>query len=156
MKKLLMGSMIATMTLLSFSGCAPKGYSESAVGSTMKVEPGIVQSVRQVQINNKGVGNTLGTVVGAVAGGVAGSTVGGGAGQTVATVAGTAIGGVVGGIAGDSMDNQYGQEVVVKLDSGRTVATVLRINGASAMLQAGQAVNVFIAADGSISNVVPR
>ncbi len=156
MKKILLSSILAGLTLMGTTGCAPKGYAQSTVGSAMKVEAGVVQSVRQVQINNKGVGNTLGSVVGAVAGGVAGSTVGGGAGRTVAAVAGTALGGVVGGMAGDSMDNQYGQEIVVKLNSGRTLATVLPINGAAAMLQAGQAVNVFLAPDGSIKNIVPR
>ncbi len=156
MKKVLISSILLGMTLLSTTGCAPKGYAQSTVGEAMTVEPGVVQSVRQVQVNNNGVGNTLGSVVGAVAGGVAGSTIGGGAGQTVAAVAGTALGGVVGGMAGDNMDNQYGQEVVVKLNSGRTIATVLRVNGASSMLRAGQAVNVFLSNNGSISNIVPQ
>ena len=156
MKKVLISSIFLSMVLLSTTGCAPKGYAQSTVGEAMTVEPGVVQSVRQVQVNNNGVGNTLGGVVGAVAGGVAGSTVGGGAGQAVATVAGTAIGSVIGGMAGDNMDNQYGQEIVVKLNNGRTIATVLRVNGASAMLRPGQAVNVFLSNTGSISNIVPR
>ena len=156
MKKILISSVIVSLALLTTTSCAPKGYAQSTVGEAMVVEPGIVQSVRQVQVNNDGVGNTLGSVVGAVAGGVAANHVGGGSGQAVATVAGTALGGVLGGMAGNNMDNQYGQEIVVKLNSGKTVATVLRINGAAAMVQPGQAVNVFFSSTGGISNIVPR
>jgi len=156
MKKILISSVIVSLALLTTTSCAPKGYAQSTVGEAMVVEPGIVQSVRQVQVNNDGVGNTLGSVVGAVAGGVAANHVGGGSGQAVATVAGTALGGVLGGMAGNNMDNQYGQEIVVKLDSGKTVATVLRVNGAAAMVQPGQAVNVFFSSTGGINNIVPR
>jgi outer membrane lipoprotein SlyB len=106
-------------------------------------------------MDNNGVGNTLGGIVGSVAGAAAGSQVGGGTGRIVATVLGTALGGVAGGMAGDSLDTDYGQEVVVKLNNGRTVATVLRINGATEALRPGQAVNVFSAA-GRISNISPR
>ena len=155
MKKVLISSMIISLTLLT-TGCAPKGYAQSTIGETMTVEPGVIQSVRQVQVNNNGVGNTLGSVVGSVAGGVAGNHVGGGSGRDVATVAAVAIGGVLGGMAGDNMDNQYGQEIVVKLNSGKTVATVLRINGSAAMVRPGQAVNVFFSNAGGISNIVPR
>jgi len=156
MKKILISSIIVSLTLLTTTGCAPKGYAQSTIGESMTVEPGIVQSVRQVQVNNNGVGNTLGSVVGAVAGGAAGSHVGGGTGQAVATVAGVALGSVIGGMTGNNMDNQYGQEIVVKLNSGKTVATVLRVNGATAMVQAGQAVNVFFSSTGGISNIVPQ
>ena len=156
MRKVLISSMLISLTILTTTGCAPKGYAQSTIGETMTVEPGVVQSVRQVQVNNNGVGNTLGSVVGAVAGGAAGNQVGGGTGQVVASVAGAALGSVIGGIAGDNMDNQYGQEIVVKLDSGKTVATVLRVNGAAAMVQPGQAVNVFFSSTGGINNIVPR
>jgi outer membrane lipoprotein SlyB len=156
MKKVLISSMIVSLSLLSTTGCAPKGYDQSSIGASMRVEPGVVQSVRQVQVNNNGVGNTLGSVVGAVAGGAAGSHVGGGTGQAVASVTGSVLGSVIGGMAGNNMDNQYGQEIVVKLNSGKTVATVLRVNGAAAMVQPGQAVNVFFNNSGGISNIVPQ
>jgi len=155
MKKILISSFIG-LTLIATTGCAPKGYAQSNVGQSMNVEAGVVQSVRQVQVNNNGVGNTLGSVVGAVAGGAAGNQVGGGTGRAVATVVGTALGGVLGGMAGNNMDNNYGQEIVVKLNTGRTVATVLRINGASAPVAPGQAVNVFFSGNGKISNIVAR
>ena len=104
--------------------------------ASVNLEPRVVQSVRQVQVNNNGVGNILGSVVGAVTAG--------------------AIGSVLGGLNRNNMDNQYGQEIVVKLNSGKTVATVLRINGSVAMVRPGQAVNVFFSSAGGISNIVPR
>lgn len=154
MKRILVSTSLVLALMLT-TGCAPKGYDQSTVGQNMTVEPGVVQSVRQVSMENNGVGNTLGGIVGSVAGSAAGSHVGGGTGQIVATVLGAALGGVAGGTIGDQMDTNYGQEVIVKLNNGQTVATVLRINGATEQLSVGQAVNVFLSA-GKISNISPR
>ncbi len=154
MKKILISSALA-LSMIVGTGCAPKGYAQSTVGQTMQVEPGVVQSVKQVVIDGNGVGNTIGGVVGTVAGTAAGRQVGGGTGQVVASVLGAAIGGVVGGSVGDQLDTNYGQEVVVRLNSGRTVATVLRINQTTPLLSPGQAVNVFMSS-GTISNISPR
>ncbi len=154
MKKILIGSALA-LSMIIGTGCAPKGYARSTVGQTMQVEPGVVQSVKQVVIDGNGVGNTIGGVVGTVAGTAAGRQVGGGTGQVVATVLGAALGGVAGGTIGNEMDTNYGQEVVVRLNSGRTLATVLPINQTSPMLAPGQAVNVFMSG-GTISNISPR
>jgi|GEM_PF-1055779 len=154
MKKILISSALA-VTLITTVGCAPRGYETATVGQQMTVEPGVVQSVKTVVINSQGVGNTLGGIVGAVAGGAAGNQVGGGTGKTVATVLGTAVGAALGGTVGDQIDTNYGQEVVVKLNSGRTVATVLRINESTPALGVGQAVNVFFSG-GKISNISAR
>ena len=154
MKKILLSSALALAMLLG-TGCAPKGYAQSTVGQSMQVEPGIVQSVKQVVIDGNGIGNTLGGVVGAVAGTAAGRQVGGGSGQIVASVLGAALGSVAGGSIGDTLDTNYGQEVVVRLNSGKTVATVLRINSSTPMLAPGQAVNVFMSG-GTISNISAR
>lgn len=154
MKKILLSSALA-LAMLLVTGCAPKGYAQSTVGQSMQVEPGIVQSVKQVVIDGNGVGNTLGGVVGAVAGTAAGRQVGGGSGQIVASVLGAALGSVAGGSIGNTLDTNYGQEVVVRLNSGKTVATVLRINSSTPMLAPGQAVNVFMSG-GTISNISAR
>ena len=154
MKKILVSSVLALM-MIAGTGCAPKGYAQSRVGQNMQVEPGVVQSVKQVAIDGNGVGNTLGGIVGTVAGAAAGRQVGGGTGQIVASVLGAALGGVAGGSIGDKMDTNYGQEVVVRLTNGKTVGTVLRINQTSPMLAPGQAVNVFMSG-GGISNISPR
>jgi len=154
MKTILISSALA-MALLMSTGCAPKGYAQSTVGQKMTVEPGVVQSVKRVVVDNNKVGNTLGGIVGSVAGGVGGGHVGGGTGQIVASVLGAAIGGVVGGTVGDKIDTDYGQEVIVKLSNGKTVATVLRINETTPALSPGQAVNVF-SSGGKISNISAR
>ena len=154
MKKILISSALA-LSMIIVAGCAPKGYAQSKVGQNMQVESGVVQSVKQVVIDGNGIGNTLGGIVGTVAGTAAGRQVGGGSGQVVASVLGAALGSVVGGSIGNEMDTNYGQEVVVRLNNGKTVATVLRINQTSPMLTPGQAVNVFISA-GTISNISPR
>lgn len=154
MKTIFTATIFALMVLF-FTGCVPKGYTKSAVGQNMTVQPGVVQSVRQVAMENNGVGNVLGGIVGTVAGTAAGAKVGGGTGQVVATVLGGALGSVAGGMAGDQLDTDYGQEVIVKLNNGQTVATVLRINGQTQALQAGQAVNVFFSG-GSIANISPQ
>ena len=154
MKKLLISSVLA-LSMIIGTGCAPKGYAQSRVGQNMQVESGVVQSVKRVVIDGDGVGNTIGGIVGTIAGTAAGRQVGQGSGQVVASVVGAALGSVVGGTIGDQMDTNYGQEVVVRLNNGKTVATVLRINQTSPMLTPGQAVNVFISA-GTISNISPR
>lgn len=154
MKKILVSSALV-LTMIVGTGCAPKGYAKSTVGQNMQVEPGVVQSVKQVAIDGNGVGNTIGGVVGTVAGAAAGRQVGGGTGQIVASVLGAAIGAVAGGTVGDKLDTNYGQEVIVRLNNGKTVATVLRINETTPMLAPGQAVNVFMSG-GSISNISPR
>ena len=137
------------------TGCAPKGISNSQVGQSMIVKPGVVQSVQIVTLNTKGVGNALGGVIGAAAGAVAGNHVGGGTGKAIATAAGTVMGGVVGGMAGDAMDTNYGQQIVVRLNNGETVGTVLRLNGATPQVVVGQAVNVLYSG-GKVVNVTAR
>ncbi len=154
MKQLIVSFLVMVLSLMVI-GCAPRGYAPSSVGQSMRVEPGVVESVREVTLDNNGVGNTIGGIVGSVAGAAAGAQVGGGTGRVVATVFGTAIGGVAGGTVGDRLDTDYGQEVVVRLNSGRTVATVLRINGATQALRPGEAVNVFFSGN-RISNISPR
>jgi len=153
-KKILISSVLVWSMIIG-TGCAPKGYAQSTVGQNMQVEPGVVQSVKQVVIDGNGIGNTLGGIVGTVAGTAAGRQVGGGTGQVVASVLGAALGSVAGGSIGDQMDTNYGQEVVVRLNNGRTMGTVLRINKTTQMLAPGQAVNVFMSG-GTISNISPR
>jgi outer membrane lipoprotein SlyB len=155
MKKLIISSMLG-LTLMVTSGCAPRGYAQSNVNQAMRVEPGVITSIKQVAINNNGVGNGLGTVLGTAAGAVLGDKVGGGSGRYIATAVGAVAGGVAGGMAGDQMDSRYGVEVVVKLNNGQTVATVLPQNESLSVLGAGQAVNVLYTSNGQIANISPR
>ena len=154
MKKILLIASLIIATLLS-TGCSSRGYAQSSVGQNMQVEPGLVQSVKKVIIDSRGTGNALGGIVGSLAGAAAGTHVGGGTGQVIASVLGAALGSVAGGTVGNELDTNYGQEVIVKLNNGRTVATVLRINESTPALIPGQAVNVFTSG-GKISNISAR
>ena len=96
-------------------GCTPRvggnDYVVSGAQGSYDVEYGTVVSFRHVRINNE----SSGTVVGA-------------------------LGGAALGAAGaNNMGNQNGVEVVVKLDSGRTLAVV---QGADMTFTPGQAVMV--------------
>jgi len=155
MKKVIISSMLA-LTLMSTTGCAPRGYAQSNVNQAMRVEPGVITSIKQVAINNNGVGNGVGVALGAATGAVLGDKVGGGTGKYIATAVGAVAGGVAGGMVGDQLDSRYGVEVVVKLNNGQTVAAVLPQNESLSVLGAGQAVNVLYTADGKIANISPR
>jgi outer membrane lipoprotein SlyB len=152
--KVLITSLL-TLSIIASTGCAPRGYAKSSVNQAMVVKKGVITSIKQVEINNDGVGNGLGVALGTVAGGVVGNKVGGGTGKAIATAAGAIAGGVMGGMAGDQLDARYGVEVVVKLDNGNSVATVLPANGALSALGRGQAVNV-IYSGGKIVNISPQ
>ncbi len=154
MKKILIGSGVALILMLS-TGCSPRGIAQSQVNQSMIVKSGVVSAIKQVEINNNGVGNGIGMVLGTATGGVLGNRVGGGTGKVLATAVGAVAGGVVGGMVGDNMDARYGVEVVVKLENGASVGTVLRSNGALSQLSVGQAVNVMYSG-GKIVNISPR
>lgn len=154
MKKILISSMLL-LTLISATSCASRGYAQSNVNQAMKVEPGVITSIKEVALNNKGVGNALGIVLGSATGAILGNKVGGGTGKYLATAAGAVAGGVAGGLAGNTIDTQYGVEVVVQLTNGQTVASVLPSNGALSALGKGQAVNV-IYSNGKVTNISPR
>ncbi|MHB1143329.1 MAG: outer membrane lipoprotein [Thiobacillus sp.] len=116
-------SLIAAGTLL-LAGCPAglggKDYSRSQARSVQEVQMGIVESVREVNI--EGTKTPVGAGAGAVVGGVAGSTVGGGRGSVVGAAIGAVLGGVGGAAAEEAVTRQKGIEITVKLDSGRMIA----------------------------------
>ena len=116
-------SLIAAGTLL-LAGCPAglggKDYSRSQARTVQEVQMGIVESVREVNI--EGTKTPVGAGAGAVVGGVAGSTVGGGRGSVVGAAIGAVLGGVGGAAAEEAVTRQKGIEITVKLDSGRMIA----------------------------------
>src|SRR4030042_1008144 len=113
-------ALIPASTLL-LTGC-PAGlggsdYSRSQARTAQEVKTGIVESVREVNI--EGTKTPIGAGAGAVVGGVAGSTVGGGRGSAVGTAVGAVLGGLGGAAAEEAVTRQKGVEITVKLDSGR-------------------------------------
>lgn len=156
MKKILISSVLA-LTLLSVTGCSTDGLvaPTSEVGKQLVIEEGVVKSVKEVALPSTGMGSTIGGMLGAVAGGVTGSQVGAGIGESVATVAGTVVGGVVGNKVGETATANKGQAVVVRLTSGKTVSTTLKIDEETPLLTVNQEVNVFFSGE-TISNVLAR
>lgn len=115
----------AVAALLLVEGCAAPGmgsgsYSRTEARREHSVRMGVVESVREVQL--EGTRSGIGPAAGAIVGGIAGSGVGQGRGAAVGTV----LGGVAGGIAGQAAEQvatkRAGIEITVKLDNGQYVA----------------------------------
>ncbi|BAU46801.1 membrane protein [Sulfurifustis variabilis] len=118
---------ILAVTVLLLPACASSmsgsAYERSQARTAYDVQMGIVEHIREVQIEGTKSG------VGAVAGGAAGSVVGREAGSSpvgraVGGIAGAVIGGVAGAAAEEGVTRQKGYEITVKLDSGRLLAVV--------------------------------
>lgn len=102
------------------AGCASTQtgdvYTRQEAREEMIVEFGLVEDVRQVQI--EGTASGVGTVSGAVVGGIAGSTVGGGRGSAIASVLGAVVGGAIGSSIEEDATKRVGVEITVRLESG--------------------------------------
>ena len=129
-------------------GCASRRsgsvYSRSQAQKAQKVELGVVESVRSVEI--EGTKSPVGPVAGGAVGGAAGSTVGGGSGRTVATVVGAVVGGILGAVVEEKVTKKDGLEITIKLDSGKLVAVTQE---SDVMFQAGERVRVLTGSDGT-------
>ena len=117
-------SALLVAALIALTGCASgtggKDYSRAQTRSVQEVQMGIVESVREVNI--EGTKTPIGAGAGAVVGGVAGSTVGSGRGSVVGTAVGAVLGGLGGAAAEEVVTRKKGVEITVKLDSGRLIA----------------------------------
>ena len=115
---------VAALALASLNACAPSlsggSYTRDQAQREQNVRMGVVESVRQVQI--EGTRSSVGPAAGAVVGGIAGSNVGHGRGAAVGAVLGSVAGGVAGQAAEQAATRQPGLEITVKLDSGRMIA----------------------------------
>ncbi len=115
---------LLTAAVVALAGCASgvggKDYSRSQTRAVQEVQMGMVESVREVNI--EGTKTPIGAGAGAVVGGVAGSTVGGGKGSMVGAALGAVLGGLGGAAAEEGITRQKGVEITVKLDSGRMLA----------------------------------
>lgn len=129
------------------AGCAstgPRDYTRSEARVVQTVAYGTVESVRAVRLaEDKPI---VGTVAGAALGGLLGNSIGHGGGRAAATV----IGAVGGGIAGNAIERnvtaQDGQEIVVRLENGTSIAVV---QPGTQDFEAGQRVRVLTGPKGS-------
>lgn len=123
-RRLLVLSLLVATALLA--GCASSrssgAYSRGETRQEMAVRTGVVESVREVQI--EGTKSGVGTAAGAVVGGVGGSNLGGGRGQIVGAVVGAVVGGIAGAAVEEGVTRKTGVEITVKLDSGQLTAVV--------------------------------
>ncbi len=124
MKAIRFVSFLVLATLLAGCVSSKSGevYSRDEARQVMTVELGVVEFVKEVQVEGEKSG--LGTAGGAIIGGVAGSTIGGGKGSTLAALGGAIIGGIAGNVAEEKITDFNGLEITVKLDSGKAIATV--------------------------------
>ena len=140
-------ALVLAAAALTATGCAsygPADYSSREARAEQSVSYGTVESVRPARINEEHA--PVGTIAGAALGGLLGNQIGHGGGRAAATI----LGAVGGGLAGNAIEHhatqQNGAEIVVRLDSGRTVAVV---QGASESFQRGDRVRVLSGAAGS-------
>lgn len=109
------------------SGLGSGDYERGEARRVYEVKMGVVESVRNVQI--EGTESGVGAVAGGAVGGIAGSSVGGGKGQAIGAVLGAVAGGVAGAAAEEALTRKPGLEITVRLDSGRTIAVVQEDTG---------------------------
>lgn len=104
------------------SGLGSGDYERKEARRVYEVKTGVVESVRTVKL--EGTDSNVGTVAGGVVGGVAGSGVGSGKGSAIGAVLGAVAGGVAGKAVEEVATRKTALEIVVRLDSGRTIAIV--------------------------------
>jgi outer membrane lipoprotein SlyB len=130
------------MTVL-LTGCVSNlsgtTYSRSEARQVQNVEYGVVESAIPVVI--EGTNSIVGTGVGAIVGGIAASNIGGGRGQDIATTLGAVAGGVAGKKAEEALTRAQGQEITVRLRSGRLISIVQEVYEGQ-VFQAGDRVRV--------------
>jgi outer membrane lipoprotein SlyB len=121
-KMKIVGVLLVMATVLG--GCASSmssgAYTRAQARQTQEVQMGVVESVRQVQL--EGTKTPVGTVAGAAVGGIAGSTLGSGRGSTVGAIVGAVAGGLAGSAIEEGVTKKPGLEITVTLDNGRMIA----------------------------------
>jgi outer membrane lipoprotein SlyB len=126
MKKTILTLSVITLAM-SLSACVSTNTSGSVyrAGQTqneMSVRMGVIESVREVTIQNGSSG--VGTMTGAALGGLAGSAAGGGRGSIATGIAGAVIGGIIGQNIEANSGMKKGVEITVRLDNGELKAII--------------------------------
>lgn len=149
--------MTAAALSLAVAGCArqisPNVVDGAAVGETIRTEPGVVEMVRvvEVQEGDRLQENTTGAAVGGLAGGAAASRIGQGWGKVAAIGAGAIAGAALGAVAEREITRQQALEYTVRLDNGQRVTVV---QGGDSAIPSGSRVFVQFSNRGR-SRVVP-
>ena len=119
--QIIIGSALLAAALLA-GGCATSSdsgsvYSSGQTRREQTVRLGVVESVRQVNIEGNAQG-PVGTIAGGAIGGIAGSNIGGGRGSTIGSILGAVAGGVAGNAIERKVTEKKGIEVTVRLENG--------------------------------------
>ncbi len=116
---------------VALAGCAGgKGSDDYVRGEARRVyevKMGVVEHIRAVKL--EGTASGVGTAAGGAIGGIAGSTTGSGRGSAVGAILGAVVGGLAGAATEEVTTRKAGQEITVRLDSGRTIAVVQEDTG---------------------------
>ena len=116
---------------VALAGCASgKGSDDYVRGEARRayeVKMGVVEHVRTVKL--EGTASGVGTAAGGAIGGIAGSSTGSGKGSAVGAILGAVVGGLAGAATEEVATRKAGQEITVRLDSGRTIAVVQEDTG---------------------------
>ena len=116
MKKFLAIAILALAAACASTG--PQDYARSEARVVQTVAYGTVESVRPVRLAEDR------PIVGTIAGAAIGGLLGHGNGRAAATVIGAVGGGIAGNAIERNVSGEDGQEIVIRLDSGSTIAVV--------------------------------
>ncbi|MCG3863554.1 MULTISPECIES: glycine zipper 2TM domain-containing protein [unclassified Photobacterium] len=154
MKKYTVAS-LCLVAALGVSGCAQNPYGNAYdVGEARTVQnvlTGTITKLDAVTMSGGGE-STIGTIAGGAIGAILGSKVGGGSGSDIAAIGGGLAGAALGNKAGDAVSKRNGVNIVIKLDSGRTIAVVQEVDP-NMIFRVGQRVDIY--QQGSTTRVVP-
>ena len=107
-------------SIFFFNGCAQRGYNTADLNTLMRTYEGEVVSAKSIVLQDSGEGTFLGAIIGAIIG----HQIGEGSGKDVATAAGA----VLGGIVGSNLNKANAQELIIRLDSGEEISTIVRVD----------------------------
>ncbi|PSV26421.1 MULTISPECIES: glycine zipper 2TM domain-containing protein [unclassified Photobacterium] len=154
MKKYTVAS-LCLVAALGVSGCAQNPYGNAYdVGEARTVQnvlTGTIIKLDAVTMSGGGE-NMIGTIAGGAIGAILGSKVGGGSGSDIAAIGGGLAGAALGNKAGDAISQRNGVNIVIKLDSGRTIAVVQEVDP-NMIFRVGQRVDIY--QQGNTTRVVP-
>ena len=143
-------SVITFASILALlTGCASSlsgsAYQRGQARSAQEVRVGVVENVREVQI--EGTKSRVGAGAGALAGAAIGSKAGkeGSTTRALGTIAGAVAGGIGGAAAEEGITRQKGLEITVKLDGGRLLAVT---QAADENFRVGDHVRVLVSGNG--------
>ena len=143
MKKLIATLLIIT-TATVMSGCASnmtsRDYSQATAMQKMKVELGVVDSVRDVKINGKP--SPIGGMAGGALGAIAGSNGGGGLGQLAVMVVAGAVGAAIGAAVDKKAHDADGIEITVKMSSDGSLQAVTQAKDPAETFAPGDSVRL--------------